>query len=83
MTFQLDNKELLVKDTFPRIMKLGAEYFEWVDDPNKFIVELKKKNRSADLFTFVQKFVPDRTPKYDFYYEWERIAVLPISTYEN
>jgi len=83
MTFQLDNKDLLVKGRFPRIMRLGAEYFEWVDDPNKFIVELKKANRDADLFTFVQKFVPDMTLKYDFYYEWERIAVLPISTYEK
>jgi hypothetical protein len=83
MTIQVANKDIWVEGTFPKIVKLGAEYFEWVEDPENFIKEVKERGIDADLFTFLQREVLETTPKYDYYCEWDKLAVLKITTYEN
>jgi hypothetical protein len=78
----IDNKEIMVTGRFPRIARLKAEYYEFVEDPHDFITKSKAGKLRADLFTFLQG-VSDRNPHYDFHLEWESIAVLPITTYEH
>jgi hypothetical protein len=36
----------------------------------------------VDLFTFAQK-LPDSEPKFSYLVEWDNLAVLPVSTFEN
>jgi hypothetical protein len=78
----VDNKEVVVSGRFLRTVRLKAEYYEWVDDPHGFVAEAKAGRVRADLFTFLQG-VSDRSPRYDFHLEWESVAVLPITKYED
>jgi hypothetical protein len=77
----VNNKEIAVSGRFVKTARLRDEYYDWVDEPHSFVAEVKTC-RGADLFTFLQK-VTDKNTRYDFYLEWDSIAVLPITTYEN
>lgn len=79
---RVDGKEIAISGRFPRIARLGAEYYEWMNEPCDFINGLKAAGAKADVFTFVQK-VHERTPRYDFHLEWESFAVLTITTFEE
>ncbi len=48
------------------------------------IIEALKANSKigADIYTFWQR-VPEVQPKYEYYHEWESLAVLPIESYEH
>ena len=78
----VDNKEVVVSGRIPRIGRLRAEYYEFVEDPHDFVAKAKAGKLRADLFTFLQE-VSDRNPRYDFHLEWDSIAVIPITTYEH
>jgi hypothetical protein len=78
----IDNKETIINGRFPRIARLKAEYYEFVDDPQDFVGKSNAGKLRADLFTFLQR-VNDNIPHYDFHLEWDSIAVIPISTYEH
>jgi len=58
------------------------EPYDCVAEPNGFIEKLKKARLGADLFTFTQE-IGDNGPKHDFHRGWERLAVLPITTYAD
>lgn len=78
----IEEKEALLSGRLPRMARLFAEYYETVDNPQSFLDKLKNCGKRVDLFTFVQSVV-DRTPKYTFPMEWDSIAVLPISNYDE
>lgn len=78
----VDDKKVLLTGRFPSIARLEDEYYDWVDDPHTFLARLKTANVAADVFTFLQT-VGDNKPPYGFYSEWDSIAVLPITTYDN
>lgn len=82
MTCRIANKDVWVEGTFPRIAKLVAEYVEWVDNPHQFVVQMRAESVSADIFSFIQKGIAERSPRYRFYHEWDQLAVLQITTYE-
>lgn len=65
-----------------KIAKLDGEKFLFLDDPAAVIEGLKRSKGRVDLFTFLQK-VSDRTPKYSYPMEWDNLAVLPISTFDQ
>jgi hypothetical protein len=55
---------------------------EVVDDPEQFLTALKKSALQADIFTFAQH-LPDITPKYKYHLEWDSMAAIPITTFEE
>jgi hypothetical protein len=63
------------------VCRLRDEYYEFIGDPRAFVEALKASEAQADTFTFIQE-VPNPVPKYDFYQEWDRAAVLPLSTFD-
>lgn len=65
-----------------RAIGLEDEWYEDVRDPEQVIKEFQRKSLNADLFTFFQR-IPETEPRYSYHHEWESIAVLPITTYEN
>jgi hypothetical protein len=83
MTLQVQNKELIVYGRCPRIVRLYDEYFDWVAEPNQFLNDLKQQTVPADLFTFVQKGVVAAQPQYDFHHEWDELAVLQMTSYQD
>jgi hypothetical protein len=73
--------DLRVEGRVFRIGRLAAEGFEYVDRPEPFI-DVLRQNRAVDLFTFMQR-LPHTTPKYAYPLEWDNLAALPISTFDE
>jgi hypothetical protein len=65
------------------VAQLEDEWFEDVADPESVIRTLSgAAGLKPDVFTFWQR-VPELEPKYPYHLEWESLAVLPVSTYDN
>lgn len=79
---ELANHPLVISGRFCKIARLRDEYYDYVRQPNEFIQQLREEKAKLDLFSFVPE-IPDRAAKHDFYHEYDRIAVLPLTTYEN
>ena len=75
---------IIISGKFLRIATIKNEFFETkeVADPISIINALKKSKPWADIFTFSQK-IPDSEPKFDYYYELDNVAVIPISTFDH
>lgn len=55
---------------------------EPVTDPLPVIAALKSTRLRPDIFSFSQK-LPNVTPRYSYYKEWENFAAIPITTYAD
>jgi hypothetical protein len=55
---------------------------EIVTNPRAFIDELRGSPLQADIFCFSQK-IPDITPRYDYPYEWDNWAAIPLSSFDD
>lgn len=75
-------KEIKVRGRLIRTGSLADEGFEFVEDPLTLLSQLRESSRRVDLFTFMQR-LPHTGPVYDFPFEWDNVAALPISTFEN
>ncbi len=65
-----------------RIARLAADGFEFVNDPKSVLEALGNCGERIDLFSFTQE-LPDATPKHDYPMEWDNIAALPVSTFDD
>ena len=77
------NKAMILIDG--RVVKTARvcdEYYDDVGDPEAVIQALKAINTRVDLLTFIQR-PPDTTPKYRYHLEWEGIAALPITSFDQ
>ena len=75
-------RELSVEGRVCNVAHLDADDYKFLDDPEAVIDKLRSSKVRIDLFTFLQK-LPDTSPKYAYPIEWDNMAVLPVSTYEN
>jgi hypothetical protein len=55
---------------------------EIVENPRIFLEELKRGPLQADIFSFSQK-IPDTTPRYEYPFEWDNWAAIPITSFED
>ncbi|MFP5235171.1 MAG: hypothetical protein ACLGSD_04660 [Acidobacteriota bacterium] len=62
--------------------RLDADMYQFLSDPEPLIAELRVRKLSIDLFTFTQT-ITNTTPKYRYPMEWENLAVLPVSTFQD
>ena len=46
------------------------------------IERLRSSQDRIDIFTFMQG-LPEAEPKFNYPMEWDNLAVLPVSTFEN
>lgn len=66
-----------------RVVGLEDDWYEDVQDPEAVIDALRgPTGPGADLFTFWQR-PPDVEPAYEYYREFDELAVLPLSSYEE
>jgi hypothetical protein len=79
---KIRNKNISIKGRLIRVARLDGEKFEFPDDPVTLVTELRRCGRRIDLFTFLQR-LPDTSPKFPYPMEWDNLAVLPVSTYDN
>ncbi len=75
-------KDIRVRGQLVRIGRLEAEQYKYLDDPAELLAALREFRPRVDLFTFLQR-PPETSPKYSYPMEWDNLAVLSISTFEN
>lgn len=82
---QIDGRTVISTSKWLKIATLKDEDLlegDSVADPATFLLQLKKSNLGADIFTFAQK-IPTTIPKYEYHFEWDNFAVIPISTFSE
>jgi hypothetical protein len=68
-----------------KVIRLGLvepEGYEFLADPEVGIRMIRESQTRVDIFTFVQK-LDDLTPKYRYQMEWDNIAALQVSTFDE
>lgn len=76
------SKELIIDGRLLRVARVDAEGYQFIDDPELAMEKLRGIGRRIDLFTFIQR-LSDTTPRYQYRMEWDNMAVLPLSTFDD
>lgn len=82
---QIDGWDILV---IGRWLKMASVFDEdWHDrsimaNPAVFAEKIKKNGLRADIFTFAQR-IPDCKPRYSYRFEWDNVAAIPITSYQD
>jgi hypothetical protein len=76
------DKNIHLRGRLVRIGQLDGDTYKFLDDPGEVIAGLRKSRPRVDIFTFMQK-LPDTSPRYNYPLEWDNLAVLPVSTFEE
>jgi hypothetical protein len=85
----VSGKEIRVQGGLLRIARLEADKYQFADDPEAMLAGLRKCGTRVDLFTFLQRLpkeLPESStisPSYSHPMEWDNLAVLPVSTFDN
>ncbi|HVS90347.1 MAG TPA: hypothetical protein VHF01_19250 [Candidatus Acidoferrum sp.] len=79
---EICGKEIRTDGRLIRIAFLDGEGYQFLEDPEEALGALRKSEGRIDLFTFIQK-LSETTPKYGYRMEWDNMAVLPISTFDD
>jgi hypothetical protein len=53
-----------------------------VTEPEQFVGRLREAGLRADIFSFGQK-VPETKPKYPYVFEWDNVAAIPLTTFDD
>ena len=75
-------KDIQIDGGLVRIGRLKAEQFESLADAPAAIEAIRRSGPRVDIFTFVEK-LPQTSPRYDYLTEWDNLAALRVSTFEN
>jgi hypothetical protein len=75
-------RDIKVQGRLLRIARLDAEKYQFLDDPEAILNGLRRSGVRIDLFTFMQR-LPETSPKYDYPMEWDNLAAMPISTFDD
>jgi len=78
----IDGRQFFIRPGVVRILTLRNEFIDEVSDPESTLKEIEMRSIPADLLTFLQ-LPPDTSPKFPYHLQWDNLAVLEISTYEN
>ena len=76
------NNNIRISGRLLRIARLDAELYHFLSNPEPVIDRLRNYTDHIDIFTFMQG-LPETEPKFMYPMEWDNLAVLPVSTYEN
>jgi hypothetical protein len=79
---KVDGKDIRVEGGLIRIARLDGDKYVFPDNPDALLESLRKCGTRIDLFTFLQK-LPETSPKYSYPVEWDNLAVLRVSTFDE
>jgi hypothetical protein len=75
-------KGIRIEGRLIRIAHLDGDKYRFPDNPEAMLEGLRNCGTRIDLFTFMQK-VSETSPKYEYPWEWDNFAMLPISTFDH
>jgi len=81
----VEGRTVILTQKFPKIAAVhdeGVVEGEVIARPESAIIQLKKSRLGADIFTFGQR-LPDTTPKHNYHLEWDSMAAVPITTFDD
>jgi len=81
ISFNLCGHSLTTRGRLLKVVKAKEEWDTDIVHPELVVDELKRK-RASDLFTFMQR-LPVSEPQFNYYYEWDNVAAIPVSTYDH
>lgn len=76
------SRDIRVEGSLVRIARLDGDKYKFIDDAEPLVTALRKSRSRVDIFTFMQK-LPDASVKYSYPMEWDNLAVLGISTFDE
>ncbi len=79
---RVGDRDIHVEGSLIRIATLDGDKYKFLDDPEPVVQALRKSSQRIDIFTFMRK-LPDTTVKYSYPMEWDNLAVLGISTFDE
>jgi hypothetical protein len=74
--------EVLRRGRLFRVGRIDGEGYQFVEDPEAALGELRRSRDRVDLFTFIQK-LSETSPRYGYPLEWDNFAAMPVSTYDH
>jgi hypothetical protein len=74
--------DIRIEGRLIRIARLEREKYEALTDPESVLEGLRNSGMRIDLFTFIQA-LPETQPKYTYPMEWDNLAVLPVTTFDE
>ena len=75
-------KDIVIRGRLVRIAYPELDKYEKLEDPESLFAALRQSNARVDLFSFMQ-LAPDTSPIYKYAVEWDNLAVLPVTTFED
>jgi hypothetical protein len=75
-------RELRIRGKLVRIAFVDGEGYQFVDNPEETLEVIRDSRRRIDLFTFIPR-LSDSAPKHSYPMEWDNMAVLPVSTFDD
>lgn len=79
---EICGKELRINGRIIRVGFIDGEGYQFLEDPEAALELLRKSGPRIDIFTFIQR-LSETTPKYKYPMEWDNMAALPISTFDE
>src|SRR5262245_60788990 len=82
---EIDGRTVVVGGRWIRIASIRDEDLvegETVRGPEGFVSKLSRSGLRADVFTFAEK-LPRTSPRFGHYLEWDNLAVIPITTFDE
>lgn len=74
--------DIVVKGRFIKTALLKHEWYDDIDDPEACIRQIRANGRKADYFTFIRR-LPATEVQYPYHVEWENLAAIRITTFED
>jgi hypothetical protein len=79
---EVEGREIRITGGRLRTAQLEGDFYQFLKDPEPTIAALRAMRKGPDLFTFMQS-LQDTTPKYPFHMEWDNMAVIRVTTFEE
>jgi hypothetical protein len=79
---RLEGRKVLLQGRICPVAEAEGEGYKFLADPASAIAALRGSNTRADIFTFMQE-LPETSPQYKYPFEWDNLAVLTISTFDQ
>jgi hypothetical protein len=73
--------ELRVQGGLVRIARIDGDKYQFIDDPEPLIANIRQCGASIDIFTFMQR-IPESEPKFHYRMEWDNLAAVPLTTFD-
>ena len=79
---EICGKEVRIRGALIRVGFIDGEGYQFLDDPALALGALRRSGPRMDLFTFTQR-LSDNSPKYGYTMEWDNMAALRVSTFDD